>query len=86
MKIEIEIDESYITELVSQEIAKRIVTEHCYENREAKIGIRDGVDKAIKQYIYLKKELVIDRVVERATVEIVKKGLPKLLARLGEVK
>jgi hypothetical protein len=86
MKLEIEIDENYITELVSQEIAKRIVAERGYENREAKIGIRDGVDKAIKQYIYSKKELVIDRVVDRATVEIVKKGLPKLLARLGEVK
>ena len=86
MKIEIVIDENYITELVSQEIAKRIVAERGYENREAKIGIRDGVDKAIKQYIYSKKELVIDRVVERATVEIVKKGLPKLLARLGEEK
>lgn len=72
--------------MVSQEIAKRIVAARGYENREAKIGIRDGVDKAIKQYIYSKKELVIDRVVERATVEIVKKGLPKLLARLGEEK
>ena len=69
--------------MVSQEIAKRIVAERRYENREARIGIRDGVDKAIKQYIYSKKELVIDRVVERATVEIVKKGLPKLLARLN---
>jgi Cys-tRNA synthase (O-phospho-L-seryl-tRNA:Cys-tRNA synthase) len=86
MKIEIEIDESYITELVSQEIAKRLVTEHCYENREARIGIREGVDKAIKQYIYSKKDSVIERVVDRATVEIVKKGLPKLLDRLGEVK
>ena len=86
MKIEIEIDESYIAELVSQEIAKRIVTEHCYENREARIGIREGVDKAIKQYIYSKKDTVIERVVERASVEIVKKGLPKLLDRLGEVK
>jgi len=86
MKIEIEIDESYITELVSQEIAKRLVTEHCYENREARIGIREGVDKAIKQYIYSKKDTVIERVVDRASTEIVKKGLPKLLDRLGEVK
>jgi hypothetical protein len=31
MKIEIEIDEKYIAELVSQEIARRIVTEHSYE-------------------------------------------------------
>ena len=81
MKLEIEIDENYITELVSQEIAKRIVAERGYESREARIGIRDGVDKAIKQYIYSKKDAVIDRVVERAAVEIVKKGLPKLIER-----
>jgi len=83
MKIEIEIDESYITELVSQEIAKRIVTERCYENREARIGIREGVDKAIKQYIYSKKDTVIERVVDRASTEIVKKALPKLITNLS---
>jgi hypothetical protein len=81
VKLEIEIDEAYIAELVSQEIARRIVETHGYEAREAKMGIRDGVDKAIKQYIYSKKDVVIDRVVERATVEIVKKGLPKLLEK-----
>lgn len=86
MEIKINIDEEFIEELVEKEIAKRIVAERGYENREAKIGIRNGVDKAIKQYIYSKKDEVIDRVVERATVEIVKKGLPKLLARLGEEK
>lgn len=82
MKIEIEIDEKYIAELVSQEIARRIVAERGYEVKEAKMGIRDGVDKAIKQYIYSKKDDVIERVVERASVEIVKKGLPKLLERI----
>ena len=81
MKLEIEIDEAYIAELVSQEIARRIVAEHYYEAREARIGIREGVDKAIKQYIYSKKDSVIERVVDRATVEIVKKGLPKLLEK-----
>ncbi len=81
MKLEIEIDESYIAELVSQEIARRIVETHGYEAREAKMGIRDGVDKAIKQYIYSKKDTIVDRVVDRATVEIVKKGLPKLLEK-----
>ena len=47
MKLEIEIDEGYIAELVSKEIAR----------------------------------LIIERVVERATVEIVKKGVPKLLEK-----
>ena len=82
MKIEIEIDEKYIAELVSQEIARKIVAEHGYESREAKFGIREGVDKAIKQYIYTKKDDVIERVVERASIEIVKKGLPKLIEKL----
>ena len=82
MQIKIEIDENYIAELVSQEIAKRIVAEHSYENREAKYGIRDGVDKAIKQYIYSRKDEVIEKVIDRASVEIVKKGLPKLIERI----
>lgn len=82
MKIEIEIDENYIAELVSQEIAKRIVADRGYESREAKFGIRNGVDKAIKQYIYSKKDEVIERVVDRASVEIVKKGIPKLIERI----
>ena len=46
MKLEIEIDEAYIAELVSQEIARRIIETHGYENHEAKYGIREGVDKA----------------------------------------
>jgi len=81
LKLEIEIDEGYIAELVSKEIARRIVETHGYEAREAKMGIRDGVDKAIRQYIYSKKDAIIDRVVERSTVEIVKKGLPRLLEK-----
>ena len=84
MKIEIEIDNDYITELVSQEIAGRIVAEHTYENREAKNGIRNGVDKAIKQYIYSEKENIIERVIQRASIEVSKKGLVKLIDRLKE--
>ena len=45
------------------------------------MGIRDSVDKVIRQYIYSKKDAIVDRAVERATVEIVKKGLPKLLEK-----
>ena len=37
MEIKINIDEQYVTELVSQEIANRIVNERTYENREVKI-------------------------------------------------
>lgn len=81
MKLEIEIDEGYIAELVSKEIARRIIETHGYECREARAGIKNGVDKAVKQYIYSEKDTIIDRVVHRATVEIVKKGLHKLLEK-----
>ncbi len=84
MEIKININEDYIKELVEKEIVNQIVSERTWENREAKIGIRDGLDKAIKQYIYKEKEKIINRVVERATIEIVKKGLPKLLESLGK--
>ena len=84
MKLEINIDEEYITELVSQEIAKRIVNERTYENGEARIGARTGVDKAVKDYLYSRKEEIIEKVIERASREIVKKGLPKLLENLGK--
>lgn len=83
MELKVNIDENYITELVSQEISKRIVNERTYENREARIGARAGVDKAVKDYIYNRKEDIIDKVIERASREIVKKSLPKLLENLG---
>lgn len=83
MEIKINIDEEYITELVSQEIAKRIVADRDYIGREAQYGVRNGVDKAIQKYIYKEKDDIIDRVIERASVEIVKKGMPKLLEKLG---
>lgn len=82
MEIKINIDEQYITELVSQEIAKRIVNERTYENREARIGARIGVDKAVKDYLYSRKEEIIEKVIERASREIVKKGLPKLIEEM----
>lgn len=84
MKIEIEVREENIAGLVEEMIARRVMEERSSEHREAKYGVRDGVDKAVKSYIYSEKENIIDRVVERATREIVKKGLPKLLESIGK--
>lgn len=42
------------------------------------------VASAVKELIYNKKDEIIEMVVERATREIVKKGLPKLIDRFGE--
>lgn len=83
MNIEIEISEENIAQIVEETIARRVMEERSYEHREARYGIRDGVDKAVKNYIYSEKDKIVERVVERATREIVKKGLPKLLAEIG---
>jgi len=79
MNFSIEIDERRITELVEKEIVRQIMINEAYQGRAAKFGVRDGMDKAVKQYIYANKDDIIEKVVDRASKEIVRKGLPKLL-------
>lgn len=81
MDIKITVDEKQIIKMVEELIAKEILKEYGTIAREAKYGVREGVDKAIKQYIYSRKEEIIERCVNRATAELVRKGLPKLLER-----
>ena len=82
MIIQIEIDEQRITNLVEIEIVNQIIEKNYSEHR---IGLKTGIEKGIKEYIYKNKSEIIDRVVNRAAAEIVKKGLPKLLSELGKV-
>ena len=82
MRIEINIPDERIVELVEQAIVESIL-ENRRENREAQYGVRSGMDKAVKEYIYMNKDKIIERVVERASIEIVKKGLPKLIENIG---
>ena len=44
-------------------------------------GTGDIIAGAVKDLIYSHKDEIIDKVVDRATKEIVRKGLPKLLER-----
>ncbi|MGN0548052.1 MAG: hypothetical protein ACI4IM_00470 [Acutalibacteraceae bacterium] len=45
-------------------------------------GTGDIIASAVKDLIYSHKDEIIDKVVDRATKEIVRKGLPKLLERV----
>ncbi len=83
-KLEIQISDSKITKLIEEEIVKQIMSDGRYMGRESKYGIKQGAEKATREYIYSQKEMIIEKVVERATVEIIKKGLPKLLENLGK--
>ena len=44
-------------------------------------GTGDVIACAVKELVYSQKDEIIEKVVDRATKEIVKKGLPKLLER-----
>jgi hypothetical protein len=84
MKLEVNINESELKEIACQMIARDILTDRTSGlNHEARMGVREGIDKAVKQYIYAKKDEIIERVIEKASVEIVKKALPKLLDKLS---
>ena len=43
----------------------------------------DVISLAVKEIVYARKDEIIEQVVDRATKEIVRKGLPKLLERYG---
>lgn len=76
MKFEINIPDERLTELVEDAIVRSVLN---LDRREWVYGVRTGIDKAVKEYIYKNKETIIERVVERASKEMVRKGLPKLL-------
>ena len=42
------------------------------------------ISEAIKELVYSHKDEIIDKVVNRAVKEIVRKGMPKLLERMGD--
>ena len=73
----IQIDDKVVTEQITS-ILNTIV------NRElaSKYSVTgDVVASAVKELIYARKDEIIEKVVDRATKEIVRKGLPKLLER-----
>lgn len=79
MEIKITIDEDKITQIVEQLVAEEMVSKHSTIHREATYGVRQGVEKAVKKYVYSQKDDLIERCVKRASAELVRKGLPKLL-------
>ena len=81
MEINITVDEEQIAQMVEELIAKQMVSEYGAIARDAKYGVRNGIDKAVKAYIYSRKEEIIEKCVNRAVAELVRKGLPKLLER-----
>ena len=82
-EITITVDEDELTRVVTEQIADAMRNKYSSESRDTKYGIRKGVESAVKAYIYASKDEIIDRCVARASAELVRKGLPKLIERMG---
>lgn len=75
----ITIDDEKITEQVNgiiNDIFKREM-----KNKFGETGRE--ITQAVKDVVYSHKDEIIEKVVDRATKEIVRKGLPKLLEKAG---
>lgn len=61
-----------------------MVSQYGTMSRDFKNGMRQGVDKSVKAYIYDNKDVIIEKCVSRATAELVRKGIPKLIERMEQ--
>ena len=71
----IEIDDKSVTDQINgiiNSVFKREITSKYGETGHE-------ISKAVKDIVYSHKDEIIDKVIDRAVTEIVRKGLPKLL-------
>jgi hypothetical protein len=78
VKIEVNIDDKQLEELVMERLVRSIL-----ERSQIRYDMKSSIGAAVKQHIYSNKAEIIERVVDRASREIVKKGLPKLLEKVS---
>ena len=52
MKVEFDIEKEFIERAIVDSITKK----YSHEASEAKCGVKRGIEKAVKEYIYSKKE------------------------------
>ena len=74
----IEIDQHIIDEQIGKILNKALNTELLRKYTQT----GDEISKAVKDLVYSRKDEIIDRIVDKAVKELVRKGLPKLLERM----
>ena len=80
MQIKIDIDDNELREVVTSMIAKQLTASWSTERQVLKRTVAD----AVKEVVYSEKEFIIEMVINRATAEITKKAMPKLLSKLTD--
>ena len=74
----ISVDDKIIGEKISE-----ILNTVLFDELESRYSSTNGeISQAVKELIYSHKDEIIDKVVDKATKEIVKKGLPKFIERI----
>lgn len=81
MTYNIEIDATKVEEQISLLLNKVLEVElrHRYS------ATNDEISKGIKDLVYAHKDEIIEKVVDRAAAEIVRKGMPRLMKKMMEV-
>lgn len=79
---QIEIDDQAIVEQIRNIVAA--IAENEIRARYGRSGsTADVISTFVKEVVYAHKDEIIEKVVDRASREIVKKGMPKFLNRLA---
>jgi len=78
MQIKVKIDDKELQEEITSMIARKLTTSWSTERNLLKHTIADSV----KEVVYSQKEEIINMVVNRASAEIVRKGMPKLVNKM----
>ena len=78
MKVTIEIDEDELQKAIIDMVAKECARVY-FKRDEYK-----GIEKAVKEVVYSQKEELLSRCVDKASAELTRKALPKLLEKLTE--
>lgn len=76
----IQIDDKVLCDQVNKILDRIIGNELCDRCSNS----REAIALAIKDLIYSRKDEIIDRIIDKATTELVKKGLPRLLERMAK--
>ncbi|MDU7339335.1 MAG: hypothetical protein E7L17_14625 [Clostridium sp.] len=82
--ITITVNEDDIAKQVVEKISSAMARTYSAESIDTKWGVRKGVEQAVKDYVYSCKDEIIEKCVDRASTELVKKALPKLIEKVAE--
>lgn len=80
LKVNAKIDPERVKSIVDRAVYRYVAT----EIRRAELRENGAIKAAIKDMIYSQKDEIIEKVIERASKEIVRKGLPKLMEKFDE--